>query len=101
MDDVLRSAAVALAKVHREKDPTTEVVLLAPDPEGKEIRLVEVVGQLAPSGEVIPIEYAADLAKGRPFPTVLIMLSPEEWEDCLRGGLALPWGDPRSLERIA
>jgi hypothetical protein len=42
---------------HRKEDPETREVFLAPHP--GQVRLVEVSGSLAPSGEVLPFQRRA------------------------------------------
>jgi hypothetical protein len=49
----LTDIAHDLASAHREADPDTLAVYLAPDPSEQEIRLVEVSGSVGTTGEVL------------------------------------------------
>ena len=54
-DKPIGEVAKELAEAHRKEDPATSDVFLAPHP--AEVRLVEVSGSLAPSGEVLPFRF--------------------------------------------
>ena len=101
MDKSPFEVAIDLAAVHRAEDPeTTDVyVAIAAD----EVRLVEVSGSLGPAGEVLPFRFAAQPEKGIPYDSVLILLSPEDWDALQSGALHLPpgWGTPDQLKKIA
>ncbi len=99
--DSLQDSAIHLANAHREADPSTTEIFLAPDPEGREIRLVEISHEMAPTREIIPIRFKSDPEDGIHYPSTIIVLSPEEWEECRTGSLALPWGRPDDFQKIA
>lgn len=84
--------AEKLAEAHRQEDPaTTEIyVVEASD----EVRLVEVSGSVAPTGapEVLPFRFTAQPDKGVDYPSVVVLLSPDEWEAVKRADLDLPYG---------
>ncbi len=90
-----------MARAHREADPSTSDIFFAPDPAGKEIRLVEVSHDMAPTREIIPIRFKPDPEDGIHFLSTIIVLSPEEWEECRTGHLELPWGKPDDFQKIA
>ncbi len=88
-----------LADAHRKEDPDTQDVYLAGNDD--EVRLVEVSDSIGTSGEILPFRFPA--RSGIPFPSVLIVVSREEWELLRQGRLKLPdgWGDAQSLKKIA
>jgi hypothetical protein len=93
--------AERLAAAHRERDPaTTEIyVMEAPD----EVRLVEVSGSVTPTGarEILPFRFNAQPDAGVDYPSLVVLLSPGEWEAVKRGKLELPSGwDQRKLRRV-
>jgi len=89
--------AKKLAECHRRADPSTSDIFLSPSQ--IEIRLIEVSKEVPNSNEVFPISFGAAPEDGIPYPSVVILLSPEEWESVRTGLLALPesWGDSSSL----
>lgn len=93
--------AEELAAAHKHEDPETTAVFLAAALD--EVRLVEVSGSVGTSGEVLPYRFAAQPAKGIKYPSVVILLSPEEWSQVQDGRLSLPagWGTPQQLKKIA
>ena len=93
--------AKELAEAHRKEDPETREVFLAPHQ--AEVRLVEVSGSLAPSGEVLPFRFAASPERGVPYASVVVLLSVDDWARIQRGDLKLPpdWGTPATLKKIA
>jgi hypothetical protein len=93
-----------LAKAHRAEDPDTKEVYLAKGSESSaEVRLVEVSGSLGSRGEVLPFRFAPRNDLDVPYPSVIVLLSPEDWERLNRGELSLPegWGKPSELRKIA
>jgi hypothetical protein len=90
-----------LAEGHRQEDPATIEIFLAEDP--VEVRLVEVSGSVAGSGEVLPFRFAPCPDQGVPYASVVVLLGPDEWKRVERGELALPpgWGTPATLKKIA
>ncbi len=97
----LDDAARELVAFHLEADPEVTEVFLAPDPEGAEIRLVEVTESMNTAGEILPLGHAPD--EETPFRVVLVLLSPEDWQGCLDGRIELPegWGRPGDLKKMA
>ena len=98
----LLEVAQELAEAHREEDPATTEVYLAESP--YEIRLVEVSGSVSSIGtkEVLPFWFTERPDQGIDYPSVVILLSPEEWESVERGEISLPQGwDKRALKKIA
>lgn len=89
----IEDQAKELAKAHRDEDPDTSEIWWAPDPKKQEVRLVEVSGSVGRTGEVLPFRFAP---QGRefPYPTVIVLLSPDEKEALFAGELELPesWG---------
>ncbi len=59
-----------------------------------EVRLVEVSGALGNTGpgEVLPVRFAAHPEEGVPYPSVIVLLSPSEWESVEANVLKLPAG---------
>ncbi len=100
MKTVLEEVAEFLAGSHRLEDPATQAIYLAPGDD--EIRLVEVSGSLGSTGEVLPFRFTARPDQGIPYPSVVVLLSVDEWQDLLAGKLKLPpgWGEPSKLKKI-
>jgi len=90
-----------LAEAHRKEDPETREVFLAPH--AAEVRLVEVSGSLAPSGEVLPFRFAPSPEHGVPYASVVVLLSVDDWARLQKGDLKLPpdWGTHATLKKIA
>ena len=90
--------ALDLAKAHRKADKKTMAVFVSDD--DREVRLVEVSGSVASHGEVLPFRFAPRPKDGIPFPSVLIVLSPAEWEMVQSGQLNLPegWALPTRID---
>ncbi len=100
-DKDIDEVAKELAEAHRKEDPETREVFLAPHP--AEVRLVEVSGSLAPSGEVLPFRFAPSPEHGVPYASVVVLLSVDDWARLKKGDLKLPpdWGTPETLKKIA
>ena len=90
-----------LAAAHRTEDPETQEVYVAEADD--EVRLVEVSTSLEASGEVLPFRFKARPDKGVPYPSIVVLLHPEEWAAVRAGKLQLPigWGPPTDLKKIA
>ncbi|MFB6262069.1 MAG: hypothetical protein ABEL76_00400 [Bradymonadaceae bacterium] len=73
-----RDVAEKLARKHREEDPSTEDIYYSFDAQRGEIQMVEVSGSVGSSGEVTPFRFQKQ--KDVPYETVLVLLSPDEWE---------------------
>ncbi len=90
-----------LAEAHRRVDPATTMILLLADPTGEEIRLVEVSMSAPRSGDVFPFRYEARPDLNIDFPSVVVLLSPDEWQDVEAGRLELPSGwDARTQQPL-
>jgi len=94
--------AQILAEEHRKNDPDLRAAYLADDPDNREIRLVEVSSSVGITWQVLPFRFAARPDLGIPYPCVIVLLSPEEWEALATEGsdLTLPasWGT--SLDKL-
>jgi hypothetical protein len=95
--------AKELAKAHKAEDPDTHTVLLAPDEQEKEIRLVEVSSSAPAADDIFAVYFESDLAHGIPFPSAVVLLSDQEWEKIQLGELPLPegWGTSKDLRKLA
>jgi hypothetical protein len=91
-------AARSLARAHRAADPRTQAVLLDPDPDRKEIRLLEVTGAAPRAAQLDAVGFAARPDLGIPFTLTLLLLNPEDWAAVTAAQLALP--APWSVERL-
>lgn len=100
-ETALDQVAKELAEAHRKADPDTLAVYWAPDPEGREVRLVEISGSIGDTGEVLPYRFAPRAKEGVPYASVLILLSPAEWEKVKSGELELPEGWPPADKFVA
>ena len=98
VEDVARELAAA----HRDADSDIQEIYFYPDPAGEEVRLVEVSGSVGNTGEVLPFRFAARPDLGVPYPSVVVLLSPEEKQALDSKLLALPanWGNPLDMRRI-
>ncbi len=92
MAQSLKIVARALAKAHRKTDRKTIVVKLFPSTQQKEIRLLEVSAAAPTTGEIMPFRFGEDVAQGVDYPSVIILVSPEEWQEVKAGRLPLPAG---------
>lgn len=88
----IRETAVELAKAHKEEDPQLVAVYWVRDE--TEIRLVEVTDAVAssPQGEVLPFRFAKSPEDGIDYSSVVVLLSPSEWEQVKTKELQLPRG---------
>jgi hypothetical protein len=86
----VRQAAEELADSHRQEDPATEEIYFAFDERRDEIQLIEISSSVGESGEVMPFRFSAQ--DDIPFATVLVLLSPKEWEQLQWGG-EIEWPD--------
>lgn len=87
-----RATAADLAAAHRKEDPKTSEILLFPDPQLANVRLLEVSGSAPRSGDVLPFSFDARPDLGVRFASTVILLSPGEMKDVLAGTLPLPAG---------
>jgi hypothetical protein len=84
--------AKKLASAHRRADKKTKIIKLFPSAQQDVIQLLEVSQAAPTTGEVLPFRFAADAANGVDYPSVVILLSPEEWQQVEHGDLNLPVG---------
>jgi len=89
-----------LARLHRDEDPDTQEVYFFEAP--GEVRLLEISGSVGYTGELLPFKFGARPDKGIDYPSVVILLTPEELEDLREGRLALPdgWGALDTSRRV-
>jgi len=94
--------AKKLAKAHKKADPEIEQIYMIEDPAGAEVRLVEVSGSVGNTGTVMPFRFGARPDLDVPYPSVVILLSPEEKVLLDRKELELPdaWGPSPRLVPI-
>jgi hypothetical protein len=86
----LRSVAQELANAHLANDPSLTTVFLAPDPEGREIRLVEISSELETRNEIFAVRFSARPDLGIPFPSTVVLISDDEWQALMSAELSLP-----------
>lgn len=90
-----------LADHHRENDPETTHIYFIEDPSDGEVRLLEISTSVGNVGAVMPVRFTARPDQGLPYPTVIVLLSPDELAKVDDGELELPeaWGqNPRRIE---
>jgi len=99
----LLEVAKELADAHRAEDPETQEVFLANA--DNEVRLVEVSGAVGPTegGKLLPFRFVQRPDLGVPYDSVVVLLSPDEWQEVRAGRLLLPpgWGKATDLQKIA
>jgi len=54
--------------------------------------VVEITSSVPASGAVLPFRFPSDPAHGIDYPSVVVLLSPEEWTQVEAGKLDLPNG---------
>jgi hypothetical protein len=98
----IRQAAKKMADAHRQADPDITQVYLVDDPNGSEVRLVEVSGSVGNTGSILPFRFAARPDRNMPYASVVILVSPEEKQLLDDKELDLPesWGESPQLEPI-
>lgn len=89
-----QDVAALLAKAHVEIEPSLEriVRLVSPneDEAGEPVKLLEVTRETSASG-IVPVAFGAD-PPGVPYPSVVVEVTPEEYEQIRAGTLSLPSG---------
>lgn len=90
MAHTLKDVAKELAAAHREADSKTDTIKLIPSSNLDEIRLLEVSSSVPSTGEVLPFRYAPDPDHGIDYASVVVLLSPDEWNLVQQGSLHLP-----------
>jgi hypothetical protein len=100
----LVAEADALARAHFEVEPGLRAIyrLEGPDPNDLRIKLLEVNEQTVPTG-IVPVGFAAHPPSGLHYPSVVIEVTPQEYEAIQQGQLSLPagWEVRGSYERPA
>jgi len=93
--------AQELARLHKENDPDIKEIWMFKDPDGKEIRLLEVSTSVGTTGEILPFRFAPNPPEV-PFPVNIILVSPDEKHDLDQGELKLPeiWGPINAGEEL-
>ena len=90
------SAAISLAQLHYQFEPgMREIYRLVGDAEAEQdpaepIKLLEINSDTIPSG-ILPLGFDAIPASGN-YPSVIIQITPAEFEDVRHGKLQLPAG---------
>jgi hypothetical protein len=94
--------ALELAQAHKQADPEIQQIYWVRDPADNEVRLLEVSGSVGNTGSVMPFRFAARPDLGIPYPSVVVLLSPEEKSLLDSNSLSLPanWGQPEDLRKI-
>lgn len=90
--------AKMLAGEHMSEDPGIREVYWAPA--ANEVRLVEVSDSVRDTGEVLPFRFTAD-PPDVPYPSVVILLGPGDWQRVSDGELELPDLFRAPLQKIA
>lgn len=93
----VKDVALLLAGDHMSNDPGTRKVFWAPH--DREVRLVEVSTSVEDRGEVLPFRFTAD-PPDVPYQSVVILLSPGDWERVRSKQLDVPAGFEK-LELLA
>jgi hypothetical protein len=85
--------AAALARAHYEVEPGLRAIyrLEGPDPNDLRIKLLEVNEQTVATG-IVPVGFPPHPASGLHYPSVVIEVTPQEYEAIQRNQLYLPHG---------
>jgi len=85
--------SAALARAHYEVEPGLRAIyrLKSADPNDHRIKLLEVNEQTVPTG-IMPVGFPAHPASGLHYPSVVIEVTPQEYEAIQRKQLNLPTG---------
>lgn len=86
----LLQVAEFLAGIHRKQDPRIQEILFFDDPKGRVLRLLVVSPNVGQTGSILTCLYAARPEQGIPYPSELILASPEEKALLDRGELFMP-----------
>jgi hypothetical protein len=89
----LMEESAALARAHYEVEPGLQAIyrIEGPDPNGVRIKLLEINSQTFESG-IVPVGFPAHPASGLHFPSVVIEVTPQEYEKIRREEMRLPSG---------
>lgn len=91
-----RTVTEQLARAHRRADSGIVRLLAAPDPQQREVRLVEVSTSAPATNAPLVVRFASSAEV--PMPSAVLLLSPEEWAAIERRELDLPEGWDRLEE---
>ena len=96
----LENAARELVEAHREADSGVSHAFLSR--KDNEIRIVEVTDSVGTTNEIIPFRFKSRPDLGVPYPSVIILLSPDELGLLKKDKLKLPkgWGSFKDLSPI-
>ncbi len=96
----LESVATELAMAHRHADPNTTIIKFFPDENLHEVLLLEVSFGTPTVDEILPFRFGPDPANGVDYPSIVILVSPKEWQDIQNGNLNLPngWDLSRAID---
>ncbi len=85
--------AAALAQAHYAVEPGLRAIyrLESPDPNDLRIKLLEVNDQTIPTG-IVPVGFAPHPASGLHYPSVVIEVTPQEYQAIQHNQLNLPAG---------
>jgi len=89
--------AKLLAGEHVQEDQGINRILWAPAED--EVRLIEVTSSVTDRGEALPFRFSAD-PPDVPYPSVVILLGPGDWERIKEHELELPDTFGGKLEQI-
>ena len=79
-----------LIRAHHENEPALEQIYLVPDPERREVRLIEINPATAPTGQLMLFELGR--TPDFPFRSIIGEVTLAEWESIRSGTLPLPPG---------
>ncbi len=90
---VMEEEAAALARAHYQVEPGLQAIyrLEGPDKNDLRIKLLEINEQTVPSG-VVPVGFPPHPASGLHYPSIVIEVTPLEYEAIQRRELELPAG---------
>jgi hypothetical protein len=93
VNEGIAEEAKALAWAHYQDEPGLRAVyrLEGPDPSDLRIKLLEVNELTVPTG-IVPVGFAAHPPSGLHYPSVVIEVTPQEYEAIEQGRLRLPQG---------
>ena len=92
---IMRSLKVVssdLAAAHRKADSATTTIKFFPGAKQGEVCILEVSSTAPTTGEIMPFRFGPDPANGVDYPSVVILVSPSEWQDIQKSKLPLPNG---------
>ena len=93
------TAVRTLVDWHREGEQPPQRIFIFSDPDGQEVRLLEVTVLVPETGELYPIAFGA--TSELPYRTVVVQVTPDEWEAIEAGEIPLPEGwDMSSCEEL-